>query len=587
MKFRTLLGFLILTAMLFSVCASSAPCADEATDAWEICDEYPRTKMNYLQKDCSFYETSAEARTIHCMIIPVHFTDGYGYDDYDFFCAQVDKMMNGTEVYSARQYYINASYGMIDLQYEIMPVYEVGMSSWDMENKWYSTPDFYWYTEHYWQIYDSTRAAYKGDLSKFDTDNDGYADIVIMVFDDPSVDGISKRGTLYGGKVVSLSYNRIAHNADHNYPSCCHAICLERYQMMPDDGKGESWRWENDEITNWMVLNHELGHMFGVPDLYCIDTIEPYTNHNPLGFDLHVNEMGDLNSWTKLSFGWIDPYVITPDVEKATLRLRCSALYPDCILIPTSKGWNGSPFDEFMLVEVFAKAGNNTVHWDDQLTEFTSQTDPARQGGVRILHIDQRMAYAGGGWFDPSRDKVNRKSIVQIHSANTMSIGIAVSDSPDKDNAFYYNIHAMTRSGKDPLFLRRENQRGYFDFCACDLFIPGSSFSMESHSSAFANAPYMNNHGTLDYAVTVESYDPQTMEAIVTVERITDELPPQLITVLSGTNVRQTADTSGAIVGMIEAETELEYLDLENGWYRVRLDNGTIGYVYQSRVVSR
>ena len=586
MKFRVFLGFLILTVMLFSVCVPSAACAEEAADAWEICDDYPRTKMNFLQKDCSFYETSAEARTIRCMIIPVHFTDGYGYDDYDFFCAQVDKMMNGTEVYSARKYYLNASYGMIDLQYEIMPVYEVGMSSWDMENKWNSTPDYYWYTEHYWQIYDSTRAAYDGDLSKFDTDNDGYADIVIMVFDDPSVDGISKCGTLYGGKVVSMAYNRVVDNADHNYPSCCHAICLERYHMMPDDGKGESWRWENDEIWNWMVLNHEIGHMFGAPDLYCIDTVEPYTNHNPLGFDLHVNEMGDLNSWTKLSFGWIDPYVITPDVEKVTLRLRCSALYPDCILIPTSKGWNGSPFDEFMLVEVFAKAGNNKVHWDGQLTEFTSQKDSARQGGVRILHIDQRMAYADGGWFDPSRDKFDRKSIVQIHSTNTMSIGIAVSDSPDKDNAFYYNIHAMKRNGKDPLFLKRENQRGYFDFCASDLFVSGSSFSMESHSSAFANAPYMNNHGTLDYAVTVESYNPQTMEAIVTVERIADELPTQRITVLSGTNVRQTADSSGAIVGVIEAETELEYLDLENGWYRVQLDNGTIGYVYQSRVVS-
>ena len=587
MKLQSWIGFLILAALLFSVCVPSAACAEDMEDTWEICEDYPRTKMNFLQKDRSIYETSADARTIHCMIIPVHFTDGYGYDDFDFFRAQVDKMMNGTEIYSARQYYLNASYGMIDLQYEIMPVYEVGMSSYDMEKKWSSTQDYYWYTEHYWQIYDSTRAAYKGDLSKFDTDNDGYADIVIMVFDDPSVDGVSKRGSLYGGKVTYMARNRIINNADHNYPSCCHVVCLERYQMLPDDGKGESWRWENDEIDNWMVLNHELGHMFGVADLYCIDAVAPYLHHNPLGFDLHASEMGDLNSWTKLSFGWIDPYVITPDVEKVTLRLRCSALYPDCILIPTSKGWNGSPFDEFMLVDVFAKAGNNAAHWDSQLTEFTSQTDPARQGGVRILHIDQRMAYANGRWFDPSRDKLDRKSIDQPAIVNTMSIGIASPDSPDKDNAFYFNIHAMKRTGRDPLFLKRENQRGYFNFCASDLFITGSGFSMESHGSAFANAPYMNNHGTLDYAVTVDYYDPTAMEAIVTVKRITEGRPAQLITVLAGTNVRQTADSSAVIVGMIEAETELEYLGQKNGWYWVRLDNGTTGYVYQSRVVSQ
>ncbi|MBR5751767.1 MAG: SH3 domain-containing protein [Clostridia bacterium] len=568
-----------------------------------VTEDYPTTKVNFLYSDYSFWNTSGEARTINCMIIPVHFTDGYGFDD--FFVSQVEKTMNGAEVYSARQYYLNASYGKIDLQYEIMPVYDVGISSWDMEAKWNSTGDYYWYGEHYWQIYDGTRAKYAGDLSKFDTDNDGYADMVIMVFDDPSVSGDDRCGTLYGGKVASMKYNRCSNNADHSYPSCNHFVCVEKYQMMPDDGKGESWRWEGDEAYKYMVLIHEIGHMFGICDLYNWNDIDEYDPHTPLGFDMHDTESGDLNPWTKISYGWLDPYVITPDIEEVTLRLRPSALYPDCILIPTSKGWNGTPFDEFMLVDVLAGVANNQYHWDDEMVSWPeARYDEAKDGGVRILHVDTRMAYPPYGkythdakWFDPSRASGYDKKAITNRGAlnvkwptmvNSMGIGDATWYSPDPNNAFYFLLHSMTRTGEDPLFKNRLGGRGYYDFIASDLFIPGTSFSMETHASAFANAPYMNNYGTFDYRITVNAYDPETMEAIVTVKRISGT-PAQstagsTVTVAGGTYVRQSPDASSPQAGYLAQDTQLEYTDIENGWYRVILPDGSTGYVYQSRI---
>ena len=595
MKMRCFLRIALMLMLACSFClpalaaAPSLP-ADSLGSSLAVTENYPATKVNFLYYDYSFWNTSGEARTINCMIIPVHFTDGYGFDL--FFARQVKTIME-TDEFSARNYYLNASYGKIDLQYEIMPVYDVGISSWDMEAKWESTGDYYWYSEHYWQIYDSTRAKYKGDLSKFDTDNDGYADMVIMVFDDPSVSGEDVYGTLYGGKVSSMKFSRCAYNASHTYPSCNHFVCLEKYQMM-----------DTDELD---VVVHEIGHMFGIGDLYSSGDIEEYYPHTALGFDMHDTQTGDLNPWTKMSFGWLDPYVITPDTEEVTLRLRCSALYPDCILIPTSKGWNGTPFDEFMLVDVLAKAGNNTRDWDEEMLWDAVKHRGRINGGVRILHVDQRLCYppvspgqTGAKWFDPSSAvSYDKKAITNRGAlsykwpseANSMVIGKGTWYSPDPHNEFYFNLHTMTRTNEDPLFKDRFVGRGWYNFIADDLFIAGDSFSMESHASAFANAPYMNNYGTFDYQITVDAYDEDKMEAIVTVKRISGtpaakgaSATARTATVMQGTYVRQKPDSASAAVGYVDKETVLTYSGIENGWYCVTLPDGTEGYVYKSRV---
>lgn len=489
---------------------------------------YETTDVDFLYEDLSFWSTSARARTINCMIIPVHFTDGYGFDDY--FESQVDKMFNGTEQYCVRQYYQEASYGSIDLQYEIMPVYEVGMSSWDMEAKWSSKSDHNWYSEHYWQIYDGTRQAYEGDLSRFDTDQDGYADLVIMVFDDPSVSGEDTCGTLYGGKVTSVTYEHCIKDADPEYPSVTNFVCMEKYMMMPDDGWEDGWRWEGDDVL-WMTLVHEIGHVFGLPDLYDNYDADEYAGHSPLGgFDLHDDyQCGTMNCWSRMSLGWLEPYVIDPDVEDVRIRLRCSALYPDCILIPTSKGWNGTPFDEFMLVDVFANAGDNQYMWDNYMLDFTSPVDPALNGGIRIIHVDTRLCYLNGKWFDASAaGNYNKRAVTAMGTlsnkwpgmANSMAIGGETGYSPEKDTGLYFPLHMMKRSGTDPYFTKRVNGRGMFNINSADLFSAGTCFSMESHASAFSNAPYMNNGGTFDYRITVDEYDPDTMEAVVHIQKI-------------------------------------------------------------------
>lgn len=589
MKARARLSVLLILVFMFAVYAP----ANAATST--VADSYPRTQVNFLYHDYSFRYVSGEPRTINCMIIPVHFTDGYGYDD--LFYSQIENTINGGEYYSVRKYYRYASYGRVELQYEMMPVYDLGMSLLEMQTKLESPENWSWYYELFWQMYDRTRAAYKGDLSKFDTDNDGYADMVIYVFDDPSDDADNIFGSFVSSAyVTSMDNNRCLYNANHSYPSCAQYVCIEKYMVMQDYFIKTSQLWEGYGLYFFQRLNHEIGHLFGIIDYYYYDDLDEYDGHTVLGFDMHDTEKGDLNPWSKMSVGWIDPYVITPDIDEVTIKLRCSALYPDCILIPTSNGWNGTPFDEFILVDVLGKAGNNKADWDEVMLFDQQQGDPPQYGGVRIMHVDQRLCtidYSANSskWFDPSRAFNYDRKGAHPYIANCMGIGIAAPYSPDPNSEFYFPLHTMTRTNKTPYFEGRNNSYGWYDFVASDLFMPGDSFSMESHAAAFANAPYMNNFGTFDYEITVTSYNPDTMEALVTVKRINGTpaaagtlATTRKCTVMQGTYVRQSPSASSAAVGYIEYETELEYISVENGWYLVKLNDGSSGYIYQSRV---
>ena len=57
-------------------------------------------------------------------------------------------------------------------------------------------------------------------------------------------------------------------------------------------------------------------------------------------------------------------------------------------------------------------------------------------------------------------------------------------------------------------------------FSTADLFGPGDSFALTKANKAFANAPLMNNGGTLDYSVTVLAYDEVAHEAFFTIKNI-------------------------------------------------------------------
>ena len=78
-------------------------------------------------------------------------------------------------------------------------------------------------------------------------------------------------------------------------------------------------------VPSWKVFAHELGHLFGLADLYVGD---PNTGKSPGPFDLMGNTVGSANGlmgWSRWQHGWLDDDSVICDLEnqnRASLKLE-------------------------------------------------------------------------------------------------------------------------------------------------------------------------------------------------------------------------------------------------------------------------
>ena len=74
------------------------------------------------------------------------------------------------------------------------------------------------------------------------------------------------------------------------------------------------------------------------------------------GWDMQDRDVLDWNSFSKYAVGWTQPYYVVENKlqEKTSevITLTPASESGDCLLLRDST-WNGSPFDEYILLELF------------------------------------------------------------------------------------------------------------------------------------------------------------------------------------------------------------------------------------------
>lgn len=158
--------------------------------------------------------------------------------------------------------------------------------------------------------------------------------------------------------------------------------------------------------SNTRIIIHEHGHMLGLEDYY--DTA--YSGMDLIGgFDMQDRNVLDWNSFSKYAVGWTQPYYVRENKLKElgseTITINAASYNGDCILVRNSE-WNGSPFDEYILLELFnPDIGNN--YYD---SHYNSQSGISNIGyGIRMFHVDSRMAklnWGGGGYSAEPTDEI-------------------------------------------------------------------------------------------------------------------------------------------------------------------------------------
>lgn len=320
------------------------------------------------------------------LVIPMTFSDEkkpsskYGGTTLKDINAVYNGEEGTTSFYSVKEYYEKASYGQLKLNINVVQewckldktlqeLYDMGTET--MANQsWYAI-DYAanWYQEKY------------GDISKYDTDKDGFIDSIIVIFSHdaytkkvwPYLDGMPTEAE----KALSWAFTFWTYKEEANMevPET-NAYNWISYGYM-DEGKTS----KPDPHT----YIHEFGHLLGLTDYYDYDFLPDGGRYSPAGkVNMQDYNIGDQDSYSKFLLDWTIPSVVTKE-EEITIDVYESS--GDCILVPTSTNYSNSPLDEYLMIELYSPTGLNYV---DSLN--TQEPRNFTNVGIKIYHVDSRLA---------------------------------------------------------------------------------------------------------------------------------------------------------------------------------------------------
>lgn len=225
--------------------------------------------------------------------------------------------------------------------------------------------------------------------------------------------------------------------------------------------------------------------------------------------------------------GWVNPYVIDGTRDEVTLKINPASSSGDCILI--SPSWNGTAFDEYILLELFTKIGNNAKDWNTWTTHYNG----LGVGGVRLYHVDARLwGYNSSNTFnngcfvdDIDSNKYNYLQLANHNTSNNTDYATAKpSVIANKGYHLLQLIQASNKNTFETLSKSKSTPTTHL-LCAADLFYTGHKFSIGEYpgytdygDKFFKNRTTLNNGKKFPYVISFDKVT--TTEATITIKKI-------------------------------------------------------------------
>jgi len=337
------------------------------------------------------------------LVIPISFSD-FPCDDLVGGCETVrediDLAFFGAEDdilwHSVVSYYEQSSYGQLRFYGEVSPWYTPSVTAaqladggrYDVTSD-VMRPAITWYRE-----------TFVDDLTRFDSDNDGFIDAVYFIY---SLPANAKEPPLVDDNRVFWAYTKYdnAGISNRERPGVFQ-YGWSSYDFMYKDGylerdeQGRIVRDDEDEpvFHPWTdelgklhvdahTYIHEIGHFLGLPDFYTYDA-ELGDWGSAGGIDMMDFNVGDHNGFSKAVFGWLTPKVIT---QPTNVTLRPLASYPDIAIVPIS--YDDTLLDEYLLIEFYAPEQLNQKDSEQPFAGYYPRTFSVP--GIKIYHVDARL----------------------------------------------------------------------------------------------------------------------------------------------------------------------------------------------------
>lgn len=323
------------------------------------------------------------------LVIPVQFSDSLAADKGYTTEALLEAFKKDGEVdyYSVYDYYYISSYG--DLTLDITVLDEWFMPKYDSTYYYNATYDYYGNDVAIGDqlVLDEALAYLAGtmDLSKFDSDNNGIIDSVVLVntldVDEETFYWAYRYWNIYtDDEGYYYEYDGVSAN-DYIWAS---------YQFLRESYDDEGYASYTDtSVMNTYTFIHEFGHILGLDDYY--DTA--YVGAPLDGCDIMDTMTGDHNAFSKFNLGWITSSTLVVTDSSVTLTLEDFSKNGDTIILANNWDEKLGAYQEYYIL-VYYK--NNGLNEGDEYGYFA-------RDGVVMYHVNAsliREDYDGEYYYD-------------------------------------------------------------------------------------------------------------------------------------------------------------------------------------------
>ena len=466
------------------------------------------TYEDYTAKN--FYDVSCAPSTgdVHLLVVPIWFADSSNYipisekervksDIYKaYFGSQED-----TGWHSVSSYYKEESKNRLNLTGEVTDWYSCGRSSSYFYSSSDTTTDLVREVVSYYKNRHSA-----SEIAKFDSDNNGYLDGVMLIYGSPDYSTMKNDEA---DNMWAYCFWLQDGNANPANPNP-NAFFWASYDFMygytnhyGDYFGGDTYHCKLDTHT----YIHEMGHIFGLEDYY------DYSGKTlPAGgFSMQDYNVGGHDPYSIMALGWANPYV-----PKESCQVQLNKFQDTHDLIILSPDFTGSPFDEYLILELYSPTGLNKFDTDNSYLNMYPQGPTVN--GIRLWHVDARLVELDESATELRNDnysitnKIKNGKIYHHLMSNTRYtnetegyasiLGRSYSD---------YNLLQLVRNNKTTSYLSaKELDKG-------SLFRMGDSFSMSNFKLQFKQWGKLNNNKTLGWSFRIDKLNEE--RAIITLTK--------------------------------------------------------------------
>lgn len=455
-----------------------------------------KTQMRYKYSDVSKhnYYTIDSFVTIgspRVLLIPIWFTDSTTYissSKKEDVRSDIQKAYFGSKEdtgwHSVASYYEEESQGQLTIQGTVSSWYEIGQSSSTYapeESGGEATVNLV-NTASDWYFTNNPSDS----RSNYDYDNDGYLDAVVLIYAAPDYAELNdnSKANLWAycfwtqegktsGKIKPNVFFWASYDFMYSSTKASSRTGKSSY------GAGDTSHCNLDAHT----FIHEFGHVMGLDDYYDYsDTNVSY----PAGcFSMQDYNVGGHDAFSVMALGWANPYIPT---ESCEITIGAFQKTHDLILLTPEWNSSDSPFDEYLLLELYTPTGLNKFDTDYTYNNSSAYAGPTSTG-IRLWHVDARMYKKSGGRLGS-----------QVYDPTTGNVLVVCSNTPDRAEASSFQNYKLLHLIRND---KTENAKGKDKIVNSDLFGNKSSFSLSSYSNAFVNKTKLNNNKTLGWSFSI------------------------------------------------------------------------------------